>query len=326
MNKKKISMTDMYPLISDIIESSENVVITVVGVSMQPMLYNRRDSVTLSKPEFPLKKYDIPFFKTDDGKFILHRIRRLNKDGTYDCRGDNCKTYEKNIAEKQIIGVVTKFTRNGKSYNVKKNIPYVLYTHVWPFLYPFKKYYSLVRDFKIILKRINSHFNPIKLTFLSGDGIVKNIKIRPAEKSDLNEIHELLKKHGKYEVQNFGNYVLNEAWLEGDKGREYLLKLLEKHFFWVARCDNKAVGYIAGQILNRTSDNFPIGELKYIFVDEEFRCSGIGSTLVEQFKKYCRENNCSNLAVSVLATNSAAQKFYEKHGFGEYKMTLMCDI
>ncbi|MGN0492363.1 MAG: GNAT family N-acetyltransferase, partial [Acutalibacteraceae bacterium] len=50
------------------------------------------------------------------------------------------------------------------------------------------------------------------------------------------------------------------------------------------------------------------------------------STLVEQFKKYCRENNCSNLSVSVLAANRAAQKFYEKHGFGEYKSTFMCDI
>lgn len=326
MNKKKITMADMYPLLSDIIESNGKVKITVVGISMQPMLYNRRDTVTLSKPVVPLKKYDIPFYKTNDGKFILHRIRRINKDGTYDCRGDNCRTYENNISDKQIIGVVTEFTRNGKSYNVKKSLPYLIYTRVWPFLYPLKKYYGTIRNLGKILKKIKYRINPIKLSFVSGEGKVKSIKFRPAEKSDFEEINTLIKKHAKYEVQNFGNYVLNEAWLEGDKGQEYLLKLLEKHFFWIALCENKTVGYIAGQIADRASENFPIGELKYIFVDEEFRSSGIGSTLVEQFKKYCRENNCSNLAVSVLATNSAAQNFYEKHGFGEYKITLMCDI
>ncbi|MGN0494467.1 MAG: GNAT family N-acetyltransferase, partial [Acutalibacteraceae bacterium] len=282
MNKKKISMTDMYPLLSDIIESNGSVKITVVGISMQPMLYNRRDTVTLSKPVLPLKKYDIPFYKTNDGKFILHRIRRINKDGTYDCRGDNCRTYEKNISDKQIIGVVTEFTRNGKSYNVKKSLPYLIYTRVWPFLYPLKKYYGTVRNSKKTLKRIKYRFNPIKLSFLSGDGKVKSIKFRPAEKSDLNDIYQLIKKDCKNQVQNYGNYVLNEAWLEGEKGQEYLLNLSEKHFFWIALCENKAVGYIAGQIVDRASDNFPIGELKYIFVDEEFRCSGIGSTLVEQ--------------------------------------------
>ena len=47
MSKQKILMADIYPLIKEIIEKNGEATFTVSGMSMQPMLYNKRDTVTL---------------------------------------------------------------------------------------------------------------------------------------------------------------------------------------------------------------------------------------------------------------------------------------
>lgn len=124
------------------LEKGGTVTITVAGWSMQPMVYNRRDTVTLVKPQLPLKKYDLPLFRLDNGKFILHRVVKVYKNGNYKCQGDNRWEPEDNIRDDQIIGVVKSFNRNGKQIDVDKSFGYWLYTRTWKFLHPFKKYYK----------------------------------------------------------------------------------------------------------------------------------------------------------------------------------------
>lgn len=143
-------MNDMYPLIEEMLSNNGEVTFTVSGWSMQPMLYHKRDSVTLIKPQFPLKKHDLPFFRMEDGQFLLHRVIKINKDGTYKCRGDNKWIVEDNISNEQIIGIVKSFNRNGKIIEVNKSIGYWFYTRFWKFLHPFKKYYKYLLKFGIV--------------------------------------------------------------------------------------------------------------------------------------------------------------------------------
>lgn len=147
MNKQLVPMSEMYPIIKESIERGGSVTFTVTGISMQPMLYNRRDTVTLSPPPEKLKKGDLPLFKTDEGKFILHRVIKIHPDGCYECRGDNRWESEDNITHAQIIGVVTGFVRGGKKHSVKSPV-YRLYVYTWPLLHPFKKYYKYIRAIK----------------------------------------------------------------------------------------------------------------------------------------------------------------------------------
>lgn len=135
-------MKDIYPFILEALNNGSTATIVVSGISMQPMLYNGRDTVTLSKPKFPLKKYDLPLFRLDDGRFILHRVIDINKDGTYICRGDNRWESEDGIRDDQIIGVVTSFVRNGKRTVIKNSLLYFLYTRTWKVMHHFKKYYK----------------------------------------------------------------------------------------------------------------------------------------------------------------------------------------
>ena len=60
-------MEELYPVMAEKIADGGEVTFTVSGISMQPMVFNRRDTVTIRKHNGKLKKYDIPFYRRDDG-------------------------------------------------------------------------------------------------------------------------------------------------------------------------------------------------------------------------------------------------------------------
>ena len=73
----------MYPLIFEMLDNGGDVTLKVIGVSMQPMLYNNRDSVKIKRPDAKLKKNDTALFKGTNEQFILHRVIRINSNGSY---------------------------------------------------------------------------------------------------------------------------------------------------------------------------------------------------------------------------------------------------
>ncbi len=77
------------------------------GDSMQPMLVSGRDSVIIIPPKFPLKKYDVPVYRRG-GHYTMHRIVKLSKKGYIIC-GDNRTHLERDITDKDIIGVLAAF-------------------------------------------------------------------------------------------------------------------------------------------------------------------------------------------------------------------------
>ncbi|HBL41220.1 MAG TPA: hypothetical protein DDY98_06485 [Ruminococcaceae bacterium] len=113
------------------------VVYKVKGVSMNPMLYQDRDVITVRKKQARLKKYDVALYRvprTDN--LVLHRVIRVTPDG-YIIRGDNCITDEV-IPEDDVYGVLTDFVRNKKSYTVR-NIRYRIYAVLRVRLYPLRR-------------------------------------------------------------------------------------------------------------------------------------------------------------------------------------------
>lgn len=142
MNKKRVQMAELYPVIQRQLSRNGSVTFTVSGRSMQPMLYNRRDSVTLVSAPQRLKKYDVIFYKRDNGRFILHRIIRVHKDGLFTCRGDNQWEKEYPVRPDQVIGVVSSFNRSGREIGVR-SFKYRIYVYTWPLLHHFKPLYHL---------------------------------------------------------------------------------------------------------------------------------------------------------------------------------------
>lgn len=82
-----------------------------VGVSMLPLLKNRRDTVVVKKKTERLKRLDVALYKRGND-YVLHRVLQPIEGG-YIIRGDNCYSDER-IAEENVIGVLTEFFRKGK--------------------------------------------------------------------------------------------------------------------------------------------------------------------------------------------------------------------
>ena len=82
------------------------------GDSMYPMLISGRDSVIIEPPVFPLKKYDVPVYRRD-GHYTMHRIVKVTNKGYIIC-GDNRTHLERDITDKDVVGVLSAFYHNGK--------------------------------------------------------------------------------------------------------------------------------------------------------------------------------------------------------------------
>ncbi len=78
-----------------------------MGNSMEPMLVQGRDTVIVKKPEFPLKKFDIPVYIRKD-HYTMHRIVKIKKSGYVIC-GDNRPDREYDITDRDIVGVLAGF-------------------------------------------------------------------------------------------------------------------------------------------------------------------------------------------------------------------------
>lgn len=133
--------------IEDVLRDEGMYVCTVSGISMYPMLRNRRDTVLIRPKPDSLKKYDVPLYRRGDN-YVLHRIIKVLPNGKFHIRGDNCIETEKNIPEDCIIGILDKFWRDDKEISVK-SFGYKMYARFCVALYPavfiFKKARGRIR-------------------------------------------------------------------------------------------------------------------------------------------------------------------------------------
>ena len=118
---------------------------TTVGMSMFPMLRNRRDRVII-RPigNQRLKKYDLPLYRRPDGKYVLHRIIGV-REGHYLIRGDNTYRKEK-VPDEWILGYVTEFYRKGKHISAGSK-KYRTYARLWNWIYPLRVSFVKIRAF-----------------------------------------------------------------------------------------------------------------------------------------------------------------------------------
>ena len=120
--------------IGDLLERDGRLVYTNKGSSMMPLLREDRDLMIIEKkgPE-RCKRLDAVLFRRTGTKcndaYVLHRILRVNSDGTYWIVGDNCVTGE-TVKEKDILGVLTAVVRDGKTILVTDK-RYLFYSHLW---------------------------------------------------------------------------------------------------------------------------------------------------------------------------------------------------
>lgn len=124
---KQVPISELVPIFKEILNSGSNVNFTPRGVSMLPMLRDNCDTVTLTKPT-KLKKYDVVFFyHKPTNSYVLHRIIKVNNDGTYNICGDNRMICEVNVPKEDIFAVVTAFTKDNVTHKIT-DLNYKIYS------------------------------------------------------------------------------------------------------------------------------------------------------------------------------------------------------
>ncbi len=123
------------------------------GDSMSPMLRTGLDTVIVVPPTFPLKKGDVPVYRRD-GHYTMHRIIHVSKRGYVIC-GDNRFVLERDITDKDIIGVLAAFYREN-TYISCTDADYLQYTKKICRTYPLRLvvyfFYRLFKKIKTIGK------------------------------------------------------------------------------------------------------------------------------------------------------------------------------
>ena len=119
------------------------------GVSMMPLIREGKDVIVIDRrPAGRLKKYDVALYTrpgaSGGSAYVLHRVMKVNPDGTYWILGDNCTAGE-TVKEEKILGVLSRVVCNGR--NRAEGFGYSVYVHTWIAAWP-------VRIFILRTKRI----------------------------------------------------------------------------------------------------------------------------------------------------------------------------
>ncbi len=127
-------------VIYELVQSGASVPLEVTGSSMMPFLKPNSDVVWLKKStEDSFSFGNILLFERADGSIVLHRIRKVLKDGRLVMNGDSqpwCET----VCREQVIACVYKIRKGGKSVSCNsllyklKNILWYPTLHFRPFM------------------------------------------------------------------------------------------------------------------------------------------------------------------------------------------------
>lgn len=142
----------------EVLEENGTLYWKVKGVSMLPMIREGRDIIIVTKrTKERLKKYDVVLFRRKEAtmhiSYVLHRILKINADGTYWIVGDNCCSGDV-VKEEDILGVLSALVHNGKTIHMDSFL-YRVYVHLWCDLYPVRFFILRYKGYpRKIIKRV----------------------------------------------------------------------------------------------------------------------------------------------------------------------------
>ena len=157
MNTFKAEMSEIVPVIEEVVAGGGTFTLCVTGNSMGPLFWEERDCVILSKPE-KIKKYDIILYKRNNGHYVLHRIVKI-KNNIYSLCGDNQNAIEYPIYPSQVIAKATGFIRKNKTYKTS-SLLYRLYVFIWCHTLKIRKF--MMRLYFFFAARIKRILNIFK--------------------------------------------------------------------------------------------------------------------------------------------------------------------
>lgn len=137
-----LAVSDSYERLEQVLRDERLFVSTTVGISMWPMLRNRRDTIIVRPVPHGerLAVGDVALYRVTDGlgnrKYVLHRVVGVH-DGWYAIRGDN-RLFTEHVRDGQVLGRLEEFYRGSRHVDCASSRGYRLYWHAWMALWPLR--------------------------------------------------------------------------------------------------------------------------------------------------------------------------------------------
>jgi GNAT superfamily N-acetyltransferase len=152
-----------------------------------------------------------------------------------------------------------------------------------------------------------------------------DMEIRKATLKDLETIQKLNLLLCEKEEMEY-QYGIDLGWSLGKGGTAYFKSRITGNdaCSLVALLEGRVIGYLVGGI-TKPEDYRKVpktAEIGNMFVLEEFRSTGTGTKLYEEFRKWCKERGVGLVKVEAHAKNSRAVDFYRKMGLKDYTLIL----
>ncbi len=118
-------------------EGNSDVPVPVAGSSMVPFLHNG-DTVYLNSVDSPLKRGDVVLYTRPTGQYVLHRIVKINSDGSFIMLGDAQQELERIESAEQIHARATRAVHKGKPLT-RRSPRWWFYATVWIWVWPWRR-------------------------------------------------------------------------------------------------------------------------------------------------------------------------------------------
>lgn len=115
--ERAIDLNALVPLFLEQLEQGHTVRFTAHGQSMLPMIADGTP-VTLAPKPTAFQKGDIPFYRRASGQYVLHRIVRIEPNGTYTLCGDNQSALERGVRPEQLLAIAKSMDKDGKTVSL----------------------------------------------------------------------------------------------------------------------------------------------------------------------------------------------------------------
>lgn len=138
-------MGDQKATFEQVLQQQGVLVCPFIGVSMQPMLRQDRDTVIIHPVSGRLRRGDIAVYRYPSGKYVMHRVIRV-REHDYVIRGDNLLRTETGITDDMILGKLTGFIRRDKQYSLDA-LRFRLFGSIWMRLFPIRRFLRVTRGF-----------------------------------------------------------------------------------------------------------------------------------------------------------------------------------
>lgn len=132
---------------------------------------------------------------------------------------------------------------------------------------------------------------------------------------DFNKVNKLAKQVHELHVNWRPDLFLS---VDEVISKEALEEMIQTKEIFVAKIQDEIVGYITFSIIEKNNPSMRYRkqlQVEAICVDENNRGKGIGTLLLKYVKEFGKENNCTDMYLTVNEENKDAIKVYENFGF-----------